>query len=303
VLFLFTSKEDTPFYLAATAVGLWWVKEPGFTRRNWVLLFLSSVAWFLLYNRVLQPRLLAETGVGRPGYLDFWGHHGNSLGEILWHMLTHFWVVLYDIARSRWLHMLGPCLLLPLVSARTVLPIAFGMFFLGSASYDAMYLYGAYYPLPLVAFCLVGVMFFAARTNLTRWAPVISAVALMAFSVIDGKAPRSGLFSFARHDEMKALGARLMAGKRPALIQTVLYPHVGYSTQFSPLWGVDQCFKSDALAVFDLTERTYPMVPDEVIRFITVQTRVGAVEVLPSGTVALVDCQKTVDVSFLPKLQ
>jgi hypothetical protein len=213
-------------------------------------------------------------------------------------MLSNVGSVVLDVARSRWFSLLGPCLFLPLFERRTVLPIAFGVFLLGSARYDAMYLYGAYYPLPLVPFCLMGVLLVAARKSWKAWALPIAAVALMSFSVINGKAPYTGPFSSLRHNEIRDLGAKLMAQPRPVLVQTVLYPHIGYSTSFFPLWEIGQCSANRNLALFDLTDRNYPMESEKVKKYIETQMTSGAVQLLPSGTVALVDCEKTVPFSL-----
>lgn len=270
VVFLFATKEDTPFYLACASVALAWMKQPGFTRRTWVTLFAACAAWFLVYSRLLQPWFLSQTGVTQPGYLGFWSHHGHTLMDIVSSMATHPWQVLSDLARSRALQMFWPCLFLPFFDLRTAFPLAFGIFYLGSSNYPVMFNYDIYYPLPMLAFCLVG---------------------MLLFSVAGGNTQKTAAFNTLRHDALNRLGEQLMRTQRAIHFQTILLPHVGYSTRFWPLFDFGQCRKSDNLAVIDLRQRTYPIPSAEWTEWFRRQNEKQLVQVVEEAQVAVIDCR------------
>lgn len=291
VVFLFATKEDTPFYLACAAVAFAWARQPGFTWRTWAALFAACVTWFLVYNRLLQPLLLGQTGLTQPAYLGYWSQHGRTLGEIVWSIASHPWRLIADIAKSNALNFLWPCLFLPLFDRRTALPIAFGVCFLGSANYQAMNRYWTYYPLPMLAFCLVGMLLFAARQRGDSLRDgLLAGVALMLFAVVGGTTAMTAPFGTERHEALARLGEHLMATRRDVRIQTILFPHMGYSERFLPLLDLSQCRKTDVLAVVDLQQRTYPIPLEDWGEWLQRQESRNRVEYFPKAQAAVIDC-------------
>lgn len=161
---LLCGKEDAGFYLAALALGALFFKRP--RRREAIALLAAAVAVTRLDLGLVQPWCLRGHARAQPEYLHFWGQYGNTLGEIVRHMVRAPWRVVADVASSGWLKLFAPALLLPLLSPVPLCAMLPAVVLLGSSSYSMMRSYLTYYPIPLVPFFLWGL--FAAYPRLAR---------------------------------------------------------------------------------------------------------------------------------------
>lgn len=263
---LLCTKEDAALYLAMLGVALLVQPRWNVSRVRALSLVVLCGTFFLVYTRVIQPTLLAETGITRPSFLSFWNKHGETMGAIVADMLKHPVVLLTDIWKSRWYELLGPVALAPMFTLHTALPIAFGLFFLGSSNYPMMRVLGHYYPLPMVAFVLVGTLLTPLPKVLEKFRPQVLALLGTLFMVVGGDAPRLLPFSVARHDGLRA-AVRAQVEQHPerqVFLLSVYFPQVGYEQVWRPLFSLDECRQANGVALVSLVDSTYPLEPKDL---------------------------------------
>ena len=226
-IFLFCTKEDATLYLGsfATACALF------DRRRRWEagLLLIACVSWLGIYSQVIQPAL---TGHGM-AYLTFWNHFGTTGGGILLGMATHPGELLSRLFTSGVWAYFAPLLFLPWLSWRAVAGMAPTVFLLGSATYDTMHRYLTYYPTPLLAFALFGVLEVVRERKHVRWQGA-ALLALLLFPVIGFGYARVMRFEVAPLRDIATVRARIASLPR-VCGQAVLFPHLGYPAQLDPL--------------------------------------------------------------------
>lgn len=243
---LLCTKEDSVLFLvgfviAGTLVERWRWKQA-------LTLVVLSAGWLLLYVAVLQPRL---TGRSQPGYWTFWSDFGSTPRTVLEGMLAHPWLLVTKVATSRWWAFFLPLLLLPLRSLRALGGLAPTVLLLGAANYGAMRDYGTYYPLPLLAFALFGLLdvwaVWRSRADAWRREGVV-VVAVASFAAVGASYPRAVPFELERHEALQAAWARV--SKAPVVcVQPVLFPHLGYSRRLAPLMDFDCLERSGVVAL------------------------------------------------------
>jgi uncharacterized membrane protein len=252
---LLCTKEDAAlfvvgFVLAATLVERWrW--------RQALAVSAVSLVWLALYVGFLQARL---TGRAQPGYWGFWSDFGDTPRAVVQGMLTHPWLLLVKVATSRWWAFFLPLLLLPLRSLRAVGGLAPTVLLLGAANYPMMRELEGYYPLPLLAFAIFGVLDAWAvwRSSVrARWLEGAVLLALVVFPLVGGGYPRAVPVSPEAHRQLDA--AWQQAKVAPIVcVQTALFPHLGYSVRLEPLSELDCPHRPGAVTLVNLALDTSP---------------------------------------------
>ncbi|MBJ6761840.1 DUF2079 domain-containing protein [Myxococcaceae bacterium JPH2] len=233
-------KEDAALHASALALGALLFER---SRRREALGVLGvCVALFILNTTVVQPWALAQTGKVRPGYLDFWGQHGSSLGAIALHMLSSPWTVVSDIFRSGWYRLFLPALFLPLLSRQPLVAMLPSLFLLGSASNPTMHEYRLYYPVTLLPFFLWGLL--EARERLGQWGwsegrrTALFAVAALSFPLWGDGYARLWPLALETRAVVRATAVELGTPTGPVCAQTVLFPHLPYALAPRPLFDL-----------------------------------------------------------------
>lgn len=226
-LALFLScREDVALYTAAFGAAAL-IRE---RRPAAAVVVAASVALFALNLWWVRPAM--SSGTASPQYMTFWSHYGSSTGEVVLAMLTQPVRVLTDVLTSRWYLLLGPALLLPLLSPRAALALLPGLILFGTSN-TPLRLYRGYGPSILLPFVLFG-MVEAARFLRSRAAGqtpnVVVLLALLLFPLIGAaqvRLPRPRL------DALRALPALHTAlAERPAdCVQFALYPYLPQSLE------------------------------------------------------------------------
>ncbi len=230
VTFLFFTKEDATLYLGSFATACVLFERP--RRLEAVVLLIACVAWLGVYTQLIQPAL---TGRGL-GYLTFWSDFGTTPRTLLWNMATHPGAVLKRILTSGVWAYFAPLLFLPWLSWRALAGIAPTVFLLGSATYETMHSYLTYYPTPLLAFALFGVLE-VMRERKTRAWMAAALLALCLFPLVGFGYARVNSVDLSRLRDVALVRERIASLPR-VCGQTVLFPHLGYPAQLVPLFEV-----------------------------------------------------------------
>ncbi len=285
LLFL-SVKEDAALYLAGLSLGVLAV-QPRRWRQGLGLLVLA-VAVFGINVGVVQPAALSTTGVAQPSYLTFWSEYGASLPEVAAFMLTHPVRVAGDVLGSGWLKLLGPLLLLPLFSPRALAMLLPGLVLMGTASNPVVHQFRMYYPIPLLAAALWGAVDACTSRTAARhpaFARGLLATVLIAFPLFwDGyvKLPPP---RWALQRELASLGASpLSTGSGPICVQTVLFPHLGYPLNPTPLFEARCLAQPGALALVHPELDPFPLQREDLERMVSQATAEGRARRLPEGT-------------------
>lgn len=230
---LLAIKEDAPLYLAGMLIGAASGRQGPGTRSRWREAAAGTalaLAVFVLDTGVIAPAILARWPGREPPLVGFWGQWGRGVTGVALGMLTHPGQVLRQIASSRWWAPLAPVLGLPLTSRLTALPILLIVGILGTSASQMMHLYRWYYPLPMLAFVLIGTLERGARWR-RRWprgATLGIAAALAAFPLVGGgylKIPRP---DWKLRGDLGLLRDRLASLQAPLCTQGVLFPQLPY---------------------------------------------------------------------------
>ena len=224
---LFFTKEDSTLFLGSFAAAGALFERP--RRAEAALLFLACVTWFGLYTQLLQP-LLAGT---RPAYLSIWSEFGSTPGEIVGGMASHPLTVLTRLATSGAWATFAPLLFLPWLSWRAAAGLLPTTLLLGTASYETMHGFHTYYPTPLLAFALFGVLEVMRERTSGAWS-ALSLLSLVLFPLIGFGYARVMAFEPERLREVASVRERIASAPR-VCGQVVLYPHLGYPAQLDPL--------------------------------------------------------------------
>lgn len=197
----------------------------------------SSVFWLWLYVAKLQPAL-ASAG---PTYLSFWADFGSTPKAIVLGVVTHPLRFAQLMATSGWWTIALPSLFLPFLSFRALAGMAPTLVMLGASSNPSMHDYWTYYPVALVPFVLLGII--EARAKGGRWA--------IAALIAAGLMPLFW-YGYARSVATKlelerALQAQVIrSGSAPRIVvQTILFPHVGYGKNLRPFLSHDDLRASE----------------------------------------------------------
>ncbi|MBL8920824.1 MAG: DUF2079 domain-containing protein [Myxococcaceae bacterium] len=263
---LLCTKEDAVlfvlgFVLAATVVERWrW--------RQALAVSAVSLLWLALYVGFLQARL---TGRVQPEYWHFWSDFGSTPRSVVMGMLTHPGQLFLKLATSRWWAFFLPLALLPLRSIRAVGGLLPTVLLLGAANYPMMRNLEGYYPLPLLAFAIFGVLDVWAvwRSSVhARWLEGLVLGALSVFPLVHGGYPRAVPVSLERHRQLEA--AWQEAKVAPIVCaQTVLFPHLGYSARLRPLSDLSCAHRPGAITLVHPGLQPEPHDPttfDEAVR-------------------------------------
>jgi uncharacterized membrane protein len=234
-LALLCSKEDTALALAAFGVAAL-VTERG----RWKAalgVVLSSVVFFVVYSRLLQPWL---TNHAQAAYWHFWSDFGDRPGTIVVNLLTSPRLVLVKLITSGWWHVFLPLLFLPFGSPRAVAGLAPTVFLLGVANYAQMHDYGGYYPSPLVAWALLGTLERAARLRARPYGLAVVATALLLFPLFEAGYARSVPVDWAKRATLETARDAFLAREATVrCVQPILMPQVGYPEHLTPLFALE----------------------------------------------------------------
>jgi len=222
---LLLTKEDAALFLAAFAAGAALVERPRW--RGAVALVVGCAGWLVLYTRVLQPLLLGRP----PTYLGFWSEFGDTLPAVVAGQLTHPLLVLRKLLSSGlWMFFL-PLAALPWASPRAAAAMAPTVWLLGTATYDLMHAFENYYPAPLVAFALFGVLDvlrrWRAAAEPARWREGLALAALLAFPLVAGGYCKVVPVDWSRREGLAQV-REAIAGAPRVCVQTAIFPHLGY---------------------------------------------------------------------------
>lgn len=231
LLALLCTKEDTGLYivgfvLAAVAVERWrW--------RQALTIAAVSLGWLAIYVLALQPRL---TGTVHAGYWGFWSDFGDSPRTVITGMVNHPVLLAEKLITSRWWAFFLPLLLVPVRSLRATGGLLPSVLLLGAASYSPMHEFNLYYPLPLLAFALFGVLdvWSTWKTKAGRWREGVVLASLAFSSVVGTNYPRAASVDLERHERLQAAWKSIEAA-RVVCVQPVLFPHLGYSRRLVPI--------------------------------------------------------------------
>ncbi len=214
---LLLTKEDAALGLAC--FGLVERRREGFA------LAAASLAFLGVYVGLVQPALAGHA----PSYVAFWSDFGDSLPHVAVGVLTHPIAALARLSTSGVWLFFAPMLLLPWASKRAAAAMAPTVLLLGVATYEQMHRFRGYYPIPLVAFAVFGVL-----EVRSRWPKLEGAalVALLLFPLFTRGYARSIAVDF---DRLRAVDAVPHTG----LVQTALFPHLGYDPGLRPLISLD----------------------------------------------------------------
>jgi Predicted membrane protein (DUF2079) len=269
-------KEDAALHLLGLAAGALL-----FDRARWrsaagvgvaalaVLVF--NVGW-------LQPALLAPYGVRQPTYVGFWGQYGQTLPSIAGAMLTSPWRVLSGIATSSWFKFFLPALGLPLLARVPLAAMAPVIFLLGTSGNVVMHDYRTYYPLPLLAFALWGLLEVAKRWNLA------AAGALVLFPLFGGGYATLAWPTQRNSFAPELAGLRQRVEQSPELVctQTILFPQLGYRANLVEL-SPDCLADARSVAVLHPELTPWPHSRAQLQAWISAARATGRLEALPGG--------------------
>lgn len=229
VALLFLTKEDAPLYLGSFATACLLFERP--RRAEALTLLLGCFLWLGVYTQLIQPAFAQ-----RPGYLTFWHEFGTTPGGVITGMISRPGAVLSRLSTSGLLAYFAPLLFLPWLSWRAAAGLLPTAFLLGTASYATMHDFRTYYPTPLLAFSVFGVLEIMRERKSRGWM-MASLLALTLFPLIGFGYARVMSFSWARLQAVAEVRAAIASAPR-VCGQVVVYPHLGYPPRLEPLFEV-----------------------------------------------------------------
>lgn len=252
-MLLFITKEDSTLYLGSFAVAS--AALDAGRRRPALLLLVACASWLTVYSGWLQPRLLGS-GVG---YFGYWSAFGQTGREVVVGMLTHPGSVLERLATSGLWAFFLPLLLLPFTSWRALAGLAPTAYLLGTATYETMHRLQSYYPVPLIAFSVFGVLEFVMRGPTTA-RKAVAMLALTLFAVVGAGYAKVNAFSVQRLEDVRALRTSLTPGSH-VCAQDAVFPHLGYEVDLHPMLDVRCGDVADTWVVVNPTLSVSPLDP------------------------------------------
>jgi uncharacterized membrane protein len=279
-LAMLCTKEDAALALASFAVASLLVE-----RRRWpeaLAVLLLATTFLATYVGWLQPLLLGKPA---PTYLHFWSDFGQTAPEILRAWLSSPAEVAVKLFTSRWYLFFGPLLLLPFLSVQGAAGLLPTFFLLGVSNYDHMRDYGGYYPSPMVAWALFGMLEVAARTRHRRRWWLATVAGLLAFPLFQGDPARSVVIDWRVRAGLPAARAALAEPASVRCVQTVLMPHLGYPSSLVPLFD-DGCLdRPGAAGLLHPQLDLYPQPRERFDRALERLSAAGRTRDLPGGFV------------------
>lgn len=251
---LLMTKEDAVlfvvgFVLVGTALERWRWKQA-----LWLVALCGG--WLAAYVFLVQPLL-----VGRPAtYWGFWRDFGDTPKAVVVGMATHPVLLLTKVVGSGWWTFFLPLLLVPFRSLRAVGGMAPTLILLGAASYPVMHDFLGYYPLPLLAFAVFGVLETHARWRTLPSARLREGVVLTSiglFGVVGGSYPRTVPVDLELN---RTLGQAFEEVRSAPIVcvEPVLFPRAGYSRAMLPLMDEACLDRPGAVALVNLSLDTSP---------------------------------------------
>ena len=155
-------KEDAAIYLALFSVAN--LVGQRSTRRASAVILVLSLVYFFLYQRFLQPFLLAEA---QPSFVSFWAGKGDSVGAVMLHFLTAPWELLLGLWQSAWFLLLAPFAFLPLRQPAIACVLLGTLVLHGSSSNVQLQNLSLYYSAPVLPFLFVGLVLAVERYRQT----------------------------------------------------------------------------------------------------------------------------------------
>lgn len=236
---LLSIKEDAAVYLIIFAGTVLL-----FERKRWraaLLIVLCSVVVLAVNHFYVQPYYLNQFAASKPKYMRFWGHYGQSWGEIATFVISHPITVARDILTSRWWYFFGLMAFLPFLSRRPLgVCLAIAVLF-GMSNNDHMRGYATYYPAPLLPFAFWGIWEGwerLTRSRLAAWAQPLLIAACVLLTLVGGGYQR---YPAIRKNVLTAL-AQARSELTPhgdtghwVCAQTIFYPHLPYHWRIQPL--------------------------------------------------------------------
>jgi hypothetical protein len=271
-LFLCSVKEDAPFYVLGFAVAA--AFRRGRSRAGAVGLALLASATLALDLLVIRPAALESSGANQPGYVAVWGGYGASLSAIAFSVLRSPARALKDVLTSGWPRLLGPSLLLPLLSPECVGAMLPGFVMLGLAGFPLMRAFVGYHPVPLVCAALCG-MLVVGRTYASHpWMPALVRGALLLFPLVGGGYFRITWPQAEQLHGLTEVRAALDHRTAPICVQPILFPQLGYPADLRPLDGACQQLLG-SVSVVNTELDPWPQSRDELERELSVARREG----------------------------
>lgn len=234
------------------------------------------LGWLWTYVAKIQPAL-ASAG---PAYLSFWADFGNTPKQIVVGIITHPLRFASLMATSGWWMVALPTLFLPFLSLRALAGMLPTLVMLGASSNPSMHDYSTYYPVALVPFVMLGLI--EARARGGRWATA-ALLATAAFPLFWYGYARSVTPKFELERDVRAEIERSASAPR-VVVQTILFPHVGYGKNLRPLMSEEElkCAPGDVVLLAPALD-SWPFEFDAPGKFVTRLEGCGERVSLPSG--------------------
>lgn len=232
-------KEDAAIYLIIFAGTIFLFERERWRAAGLVLLCASAV--FLLNHLWVQPYFLSLFDAVKPKYMRFWGHYGQSWGDIATFVFKHPLSVIRDVLTSGWWYFFGLMAFLPFLSRRPLgVCLAIAVLF-GMSNNGHMRGYATYYPAPLLPFAFWGMWEgwqALTRSRFALWANKILVCACFLLVLVGGGYQR---YPVIRKDVLTAL-AQVRSELTPhgdaghwVCAETIFYPHLPYHWRMQPL--------------------------------------------------------------------
>lgn len=229
-------KEDAVFALVAVAAALTLVPRSSEARRPWLIVapVLAGVANLVVYWFVFLPMFSAG-----PVHLEYWSAYGSSPASVLNGLWREAGAVFSAAVTSPfWTTVLLPHLLLPLVGWRWTLGLVPVVLLYSASTSPAIRTFSVYYAVILLPFLAIGACAGAMRLARAwgtdrRRAEAVAAGLLVLGAVVVGSGNRGYTLRPWRAEVQAMPGiVQELASERRVLVQSGLYPHVGYDARF-----------------------------------------------------------------------
>jgi uncharacterized membrane protein len=232
-LFLCSVKEDAPFYLLGFAAAA--ALRPGRSRAGALGCALVASAMLSMDLLLVRPAALRSVGAVQPGYVANWSGYGTSLSGIVVSIITSPLRVLKEVVTSGWWRLLGPSLLLPLLSPECVGAMLPGIVMLGISGYPPMRAFVGYHTVPLLCAALCGLLAVGRAYRSRAWVTTGVRVALLLVPLFGGGYFRITRPARAALDGLAETRAALGSTQGPVCAQAILLPQLGYPTDLRAL--------------------------------------------------------------------
>jgi len=265
-------KEDASFYLFGLGLG-WILFESQQKKIGLILLGIASVAAIVNFGWLLPFFRNSDKGVKELTYLAFWGHFGNTPGEIVLGMIKHPLQVIGSILLSQWYLLFGAGLMLSLFAPTALLAMFPAIFILGSSSASPMRSLGLYYSAPILPFFFWSLLIAYQRLGNTSWRHHrhrVLSLALCLLMLVKGTTLRYENFSWANLSSLKTVEMEMASVTTPICVQSALYPHIAYRPNILPL-GPDCWNQSGSRLLLNTSFNMFPYSRDELQQLVGAQ--------------------------------